>query len=164
MSVNDRNHNPQPHITLNGYRKHIDHVPSPPAWLDRAAYNVLSPRQRAVYDAERAAWLRTGFQLETPTVSRLGRDVRRRLIGFEAGRRGSDLIILDGPANSGKTTALLAVGKQVEQRVARLQPDYREAGVVPVVKIDTPPKASPRSVQPTSSSSSNIQSRARAKR
>lgn len=146
MSDLPRNHKVQPHITLNGYRENVDYVPSRPVALDRTAYARLSPRRRAIYDAERVAWLRAGFRLETPTVVRLGRDVRRRLIGFEAGRRGSDLIILDGPANSGKTSALLAVGKQVEQRVARLYPDYREAGVVPVVHIDMSPKATPRAV------------------
>lgn len=54
---------------------------------------------------------------------------------------GDRNIVVDGPANVGKTTMLLRLALEVEMAQARMNPDYRRHGHVPMVYIEAAPRA-----------------------
>lgn len=134
-----------PHTTLSGYRNQLD-LSMTRRTECRSNYTSLSHSERYEFDEERVAWFRAGFHVGSTAVNDFIRDIKRSLIGWDAGPRGKDLLILDGPAYVGKTTALLAAGREIEKSVYRFRPAYRSEGEVPVVHVEMTARANDKSV------------------
>lgn len=135
-----------PKTTLSGYRQRIDHTAAVPRTLTRAQFNKLSPTEQEAYDFERRIWFGNDMTIATAKSTELvesARSVLRTRSPFAIGDRG---LILDGPATVGKTTTLFRFARMVENKAAKDNPKYREDGEVPVVYVEVPPRATPKSV------------------
>lgn len=137
---------PDPRNTLTGLRQRLDHRFTPPQRLGRDPYLALTPPQQIAYDNQRLAWFGAGFQVVTPDTMGLLRSVRSYLRTTSSYAVGERAVVLDGPANTGKTTMLLRLAREVEAATARMNPDYRDHGIVPVAYIEVAPKSTPKMI------------------
>jgi hypothetical protein len=135
-----------PKTTLDGFRRRIDYRVEPPRALSREEWQRLSAVERGAYDDARLHWFGSGMWIKTPHVVNVMRTVRADLRTSDALTVGESGVVLTGPAHIGKTTALWKMALLVEQRVAKADPDYRASGVVPVVYIEVPPNATPKTM------------------
>ncbi|UPW04843.1 TniB family NTP-binding protein [Rhodococcus pyridinivorans] len=137
---------PDPKNTLTGLRQRLDHRFIRPDRLDRDAYRALDADQRWNYDSRRLQWFGAGFWLKTADTMELLRSVKDYLRTTHEYAVGERNIVLDGPANVGKTTMLLRLAREVEMAQARLNPAYRRHGHVPVVYIEVAPRSTPKMI------------------
>lgn len=137
---------PDPKSTLSGLRQRLDYRFTRPDPLDRDAYLALDPDGRWSYDSLRLQWFGAGFWLKTADTMDLLRSVKGYLRTTHEYAIGERNIVLDGPANVGKTTMLLRLAREVEMAQARMNPDYREHGHVPVVYIEVAPRSTPKMI------------------
>lgn len=137
---------PDPKSTLAGLRHRLDYRFTPPDRLDRDGYVALDLAERTAYDNLRLEWFGAGFWVKTTDTMDLLRSVKGYLRTTHACAVGESNLVLDGPANVGKTTMLLRLAREVEMAQARLNPDYRHHGDIPVVYIEVAPRATPKMV------------------
>jgi Cdc6-like AAA superfamily ATPase len=132
--------------TLDGWRAFVDHDREPMALLGAAELGRLTPAERTAYDDERSDYHAELPALRTPV---LDRTVTKGLL-FMRLNRGQQMgtpcgMILSGVPGVGKTTAVKALGRTVEQAYRKKNPQM--TGTVPVVYITMPtgqhPKALP---------------------
>ena len=132
--------------TLEGWRAFVEHDREPMILLDAAVLSQLTPAERNAYDDERSDYHAELPALRTPV---LDRTVTKGLL-FMRLNRGQQMgtpcgMILSGVPGVGKTTAVKALGRTVEQAYRKKNPQM--AGTVPVVYITMPtgqhPKALP---------------------
>jgi len=132
--------------TLDGWRAFVDHDREPMALLGAAELGRLAPAEKAAYDDERSDYHAELPALRTPV---LDRTVTKGLL-FMRLNRGQQMgtpcgMILSGVPGVGKTTAVKALGRTVEQAYRKKNPQM--TGTVPVVYITMPtgqhPKALP---------------------
>jgi cytidylate kinase len=135
---------PEPKSTLTGLRQRLDHRFAEPQRMTRSEYAALSEPERARYDEARLQWFGAGFLLRTPDTIDLLRSVKGYLRTTHDYAVGERSVVLDGPANTGKTTMLLRLAREIEMAEARMNPAYRDHGTVPVVYIEVAPKATPK--------------------
>lgn len=135
-----------PKSTLTGLRQRLDYRFTQPEILDRDRYLALNADQRWAYDSLRLEWFGAGFWLKTADTMELLRSVKGYLRTTHPCAVGERNVVLDGPANVGKTTALLRLAREVEMVEQRLNPDYRRRGQVPVVYIEVAPRSTPKMI------------------
>lgn len=132
--------------TLDTWRAFVKHDPEPVTLLTVTELNGLSRAQRVAYDDRR-----TDYHAELPALKTpiLDRTVTKGLT-FMRLNRGQQLgtpsgLVLSGEPGIGKTTAIRALGRTVEQTYRVRHPRMTDA--VPVVYISMPtgqhPKALP---------------------
>jgi DNA polymerase III delta prime subunit len=132
--------------TLAGLRQRLDYRFTQPDPLDRAGYLALDEQARLAYDTLRLEWFGAGFWLKTADTMDLLRSVKGYLRTTHACAVGERNVVLDGPANVGKTTMLLRLAREIEMAQARMNPSYRRHGVVPVVYIEVTPRSTPKMI------------------
>lgn len=135
--------------TLAGLRRRLDYRFIRPETLDADAYLAMTEQQREDYDTGRLQWFGAGFWVKTSDTLDLLRSVKGYLRTTHPLGVGERNVVLDGPANVGKTTMLLRLAREVEMAEARLNPDYRHQGVVPVVYIEVAPRSTPKMIAAT---------------
>lgn len=132
--------------TLDSWRDFITRDPEPMALLTEAELRRLTPVERIAYDDDRSDYHAALPALKTPV---LDRTVAKGLL-FMRLNRGPQTgtpcgMILSGVPGVGKTTAVKALGRTVEQAYRKKNPQMTSA--VPVVYITMPtgehPKALP---------------------
>lgn len=132
--------------TLDGWRAFVEHDPKPVALLTSAELGRLTAGKRRAYDDER-----TDYHAELPALKTpiLDRTVAKGLLFMRLNRglqTGTPCgMVLSGVPGVGKTTAIRALGRTVEQVYRARNPQMTQA--VPVVYITMPtgehPKALP---------------------
>ena len=132
--------------TLDGWRAFVEHAPKPAPLLSSAELGRLTAGERRAYDDER-----TDYHAELPALKTpiLDRTVAKGLLFMRLNRglqTGTPCgMILSGVPGVGKTTAIRALGRTVEQVYRARNPQMTQA--VPVVYITMPagehPKALP---------------------
>jgi hypothetical protein len=132
--------------TLDSWRAFVQHDRAPITLLTEAEIGLLTPPERITYDDQRIDYHAELPALNTPI---LHRTVSKGLI-FMRLNRGQQLgtscgMLLSGVPGIGKSTAIRALGRTVEQRYRKRNPQMTEA--VPVIYITMPtgqhPKALP---------------------
>ena len=132
--------------TLDGWRAFVGHQPALVSLLTEAERDRLTPAERLAYDDERSDYHAALPALKTPI---LDRTVAKGML-FMRLNRGQQLgtscgMILSGVPGVGKSTAIRALGRTVEQAYRARNPQM--TGAVPVVYITMPtgqhPKALP---------------------
>ena len=118
--------------TLDGWRVFVDRDREPMALLDAAELGRLTPAERTAYDDERSDYHAELPALRTPV---LDRTVTKGLL-FMRLNRGQQMgtpcgMVLSGVPGVGKTTAVKALGRTVEQAYRKKNPQM--TGTVPVV-------------------------------
>jgi hypothetical protein len=128
-----------PPTTKEGWRRFVDYQPEPPTMLTAEQLIALDQRQRATHDETRRDYHAELPLVHTPTIRQLlgtGRllvQLNRRQV---SARRG---LILSGASGTGKTTALMQLGRTHERAVRRRHPDSRHR--LPVAYVTVPPAA-----------------------
>lgn len=132
--------------TLDSWRTFVEHDPEPMTLFTEQELSLLTPAERLAYDDVRSDYHAALPALKTPI---LDRTVTKGLL-FMRLNRGQQLgtscgMILSGVPGVGKTTAIRALGRTVEQAYRAKNPQMTNA--VPVVYITMPtgqhPKALP---------------------
>jgi hypothetical protein len=132
--------------TLDSWRAFVKHDPEPVSLLGEQELGLLTPPERLAYDDVRSDYHAALPALRTPI---LDRTVTKGLL-FMRLNRGQQMgtpcgMILSGVRGVGKTTALRALGRTVEEVYLARNPQMTNA--VPVVYITMPtgqhPKALP---------------------
>jgi DNA polymerase III delta prime subunit len=132
--------------TLDSWRAFVEHEPEPVTLLTQEELGRLTPTERIAYDDRRSDCHAALPALKTPILDRA---VTKGLL-FMRLNRGHQLgtscgMILSGVPGVGKTTAIRALGRTIEQAYRTKNPQMTEA--VPVVHITMPtgqhPKALP---------------------
>lgn len=133
--------------TLIGMRRQIDRAVAEPDKLTRAAYEALTTAEQLAYDESRVRWFGSGFTLRSGATTELLHSIRGYVAMRDMDAVGSQgVCVLTGPANVGKSTTLLQLAKELEARIERRRPGFREDGHVPVVSIEMLPGATPKGV------------------
>lgn len=143
MITTDR---PDPKNTLTGLRHRLDYQFTEPRRLSREDYLALEGPDQCIYDTARLDWFGAGFLLTTADTIDLLRSVKGYLRTTNPHAVGERNVVLDGPANVGKTTMLLRLAAAIEGNEARLNPGYRDQGRVPVVYIEVAPRSTPKMI------------------
>jgi len=132
--------------TLTAWRTFVERSPEPIDLFSDEKLGCLTPAERLAYDDERGDYLAELPALNTPI---LNRTVTKGLL-FMRLNRGHQMgtpcgLILSGVPGVGKTTAVKALGRTVEQTYRKRNPQM--ADTAPVVHITMPtgqhPKALP---------------------
>ena len=133
----------QPTRNLQSWRSYHNQQNQPPRRLSPSEYENLDRNRREQYDEERLAYHGKTITIETPLISHLTQEARLLLIAnrHQVGARQG--IIVSGRPTTGKTTALLALGKKMETRARHRRPDHDDA---PVVFVSLPPQTTPKSI------------------
>jgi hypothetical protein len=131
--------------TLDSWRTFVDHLPEPATLLTKAELDRLTPAERFAYDDARSDYHAALPALKTPM---LDRTVSKGLL-FMRLNRGQQLgtccgLILSGVPGVGKSTAIRALGRTVEQAYRARNPQMTEA--VPVVYITMPTAQHPKAL------------------
>lgn len=137
---------PDPKNTLTGLRHRLDYQFREPPRLTREEYLALDTEARYAHDSARLGWFGAGFLLTTGDTIDLLRSVKGYLRTTNPYAVGERNVVLDGPANVGKTTMLLRLAAAIEGNEVRMNPTYRGQGRVPVVYIEVAPKATPKAM------------------
>jgi hypothetical protein len=130
-------------MTLTGWRRFVDTAPVSFSPLPEPQWRSLSPAEREVYDEARINYHSEMIVIATSTIRQVARQGRlltmlnRREIGA---RRG---LIVSGAQTTGKSTALLQLGRTHELMLRQRYPGQM-TDRIPVVYVTTPPKGSPR--------------------
>jgi hypothetical protein len=139
---------PEPPITLDGWRALVNKDYKPPTLLDRDAYDGLSTGTRESYDDMRRDYHRDPRPLGIPTFRKVLLQGRKQYENNKRHQGARPGLVLSGEGGVGKTTALRGLGVMIEIRWRELHPDSDDA--VPVVYISLPggtrPKGLPGSV------------------
>jgi hypothetical protein len=128
-----------PPTTKEGWRRFVDYQPEPPTMLTAEQLIALDQRQRAAHDEARREYHAELPLVHTPTIRQLlatGRllvQLNRRQV---SARRG---LILSGASGTGKTTAMMQLGRTHERAVRCRHPDSRHR--LPVTYVTVPPAA-----------------------
>lgn len=137
---------PEPKSTLPGLRRRLDYRFDEPEALDRQQYTALSASDRQTYDDQRLQWFGAGFWVKTAETMNLLRSVRSYLRTTHPCAVGERNVVVDGPANVGKTTMLIRLAREVEMATGRMNPQFRDHGQVPVVYIEVAPRSTPKMI------------------
>ena len=128
-----------PPTTKEGWRRFVGYQPEPPTTLTAGQLIALDQRQRAAHDETRREYHAELPLVHTPTIrqvlgtGRLLVQLNRRQV---SARRG---LILSGASGTGKTTALMQLGRTHERAVRRRHPGTRHR--LPVAYVTVPPAA-----------------------
>jgi hypothetical protein len=131
-----------PLTTKEGWRRFVDHQPSPPELYSAATLQGLSPRDRAGYEEARRDYHSDLPLVNTPTIRQVintGRLLAQLNRHQVSARRG---LIISGASGTGKTTALTQLGRTHERHIRKRHP--RDAHRLPVVYVTVPPAATAR--------------------
>lgn len=131
--------------TLPAWRTFVERSPEPTSLLSHEQLERLTPVQRLAYDDERGDYHAELPALNTPI---LNRTVTKGLL-FMRLNRGQQTgtpcgLILSGVPGIGKTTAVKALGRTVEQTYKKRNPQM--IGTVPVVYITMPTAQHPKAL------------------
>lgn len=132
--------------SLRAWRAWADRAdPVRPVHLTTAERRALGGAARAVYDAERLAWLSSDVVFDTDDVQALTRMVRvatvRNRVDSVTARRA---IAVSGASTLGKSTAVLHIGRRYDRRTRARQPPAVRDGCHPVVYLVVPAAATPK--------------------
>ncbi|MFJ7525603.1 TniB family NTP-binding protein [Streptomyces griseus] len=132
----------RPLTTKEGWRRFVEHEPSPPPLLTAAQQAALSQKEKLRHDDVRRNYHADLPLVNTPTIqkviatSRLLVQLNRQQI---SARRG---VIISGASGTGKTTALSQLGRAHEIAVRKRHP--RDRARLPVAYVTVPPAATPK--------------------
>lgn len=134
-----------PLTTSAGWRRFVDEeVPSPNLLVSRD-YRALTATDQASYDEQRLDYHSRPITVATPAIRQVYA-IGRRLVLLNrhqlSGRRGQ---IVSGLAGTGKTTAITELGRNHE-RLFRRRLGSAADGLLPVVYITVPPRATPKMI------------------
>ena len=130
----------EPLTTKEGWRRFADRQTAMPELPGPAVLVRMTAREREEHDEARQAYHADLPLANTPVIQRV---VARLLIQLNrhqvSARRG---VIVSGPSGTGKTTALIQLGRTHERHVRNRHPedDYR----LPVIYVTVPPAATAR--------------------
>jgi hypothetical protein len=131
-----------PLTTKEGWRRFVDHQPTPTELHTPAALQQMSQQDRVGYDEARRDYHSELPLVNTPTIQKVI-NTGRLLVQLNrhqvSARRG---LIISGASGTGKTTALTQLGRTHERHVRKRHP--RDAHRLPVVYVTVPPAATAR--------------------
>ncbi|MFJ5843061.1 AAA family ATPase [Streptomyces shenzhenensis] len=126
--------------TKEGWRAFVDEHPEPPLPLPPGT--VLDRDERESYKESRIDYHTRSVVVATPTIRKVVTTGRKRILLNRhqvSARRG---LIVSGSSGTGKTTAIIQLGKNVEQLARRRNPGA--VPPLPVVFVTVPPGATPK--------------------
>lgn len=130
--------------TKEGWRRFVEHQPTPPAFPDAAELAALTPRARVTLVQARRDYHSDLPLANTPVMRKLlatGRLLVQLNRGQISARRG---MILSGASGTGKTTALTQLGRTHERAVRKRHPGRAGEDRIPVVYVTVPTDATPK--------------------
>ena len=130
--------------TLAGWRGFVAEMPAVPDLLPEAVWAALEDDKRACYDDDRIDHHSRLLVVQTPTIRQVINSGRRLIQLNKNAHYGRCGLMVSGPARTGKTTALIQLGKTVEVIHRRRHPG--SGGDIPVVYITVPPAATPKMI------------------
>src|ERR1700687_2929904 len=127
--------------TLPGWRQFVAAVPSVPHLLAEQEWLSLEDGKRASHDEERLEYHSRLVVVQTPVIGRIvtqgGNLIRMNRLAHY-GRSG---LMVSGPPRTGKTTAVIQLGKTVEVPHRHRNPEPGSRDDIPVIYITVPPAA-----------------------
>lgn len=130
--------------TLAGWRRFAAEMPAAPNLLPAALWSGLEADKRDAYDDARIEHHSRLLIVQTPAVRQVVNTGRRLILLNRAAHYGRCGLIVSGPARTGKTTALVQLGKAVEAVHRRRYP--HADGDIPVLYITVPSAATPKMI------------------
>jgi hypothetical protein len=128
--------------TLQGWRRFVEDLPHVPNLAEESTWQSMAPAERFTYDEQRLAHHAELLVVATSTIRKVITEGRRLSYLNRHTVSGRCGLILSGAARTGKTTAIIQLGKTME--VIHRQRHPRSPHDIPVVYITTPPAATPR--------------------
>jgi hypothetical protein len=131
-----------PLTTKEGWRRFVDHQPTPPELHSAPVLQGLSQPDRVDYDEARRDYHSDLPLVNTPTIRQVittGRLLAQLNRHQVSARRG---LIVSGASGTGKTTALTQLGRTHERHIRKRHP--RDRHRLPVVYVTVPPAATAR--------------------
>ncbi|WP_338673596.1 TniB family NTP-binding protein [Streptomyces sp. SCSIO 30461] len=136
---------PERHLTsLSGWRSFVDDQPVIPALLSAAERAALSPAELTRYDEDRLDHHTRLLVVATSTVQHTVTCGRRLVLLNRHAVSARCGLIVSGPADTGKTTAITQLGRAHELLDRARHPGVSDR--IPVVYITVPPAATARMV------------------
>ena len=130
--------------TLAGWRGFVTEVPAVPNLLPDSIWSDLENDKRVCYDDDRIDHHSRLLVVQTPTIRQVITSGRRLVQLNKNAHYGRCGLMVSGPARTGKTTALIQLGKTIEVIHRRRHP--RSASDIPVIYITVPPAATPKMI------------------
>ncbi|WP_237110099.1 TniB family NTP-binding protein [Nonomuraea sp. MG754425] len=130
--------------TLAGWRGFVTEMRAVPDLLPEAIRSSLDDDKRACYDDERIDHHSRLLVVQTPTIRQIITAGRRLIQLNKNAHYGRCGLMVSGPARTGKTTALVQLGKTIEVIHRRRHP--RATADIPVIYITVPPAATPKMI------------------
>ncbi|MEV8328444.1 TniB family NTP-binding protein [Kitasatospora sp. NPDC056731] len=133
----------QPLVTREGWKAFADAPrPEAPDLLPELVFQGLDPVERAVYNQARMTYHMKLLIVATPMIRQIT-TLGRKLLAYNApkttGRRG---LIVSGPSNTGKSTAIQQLGKKYHVDAMRQANPHSDR--IPVAYIVVPSGATPK--------------------
>ncbi|GAA3882554.1 ATP-binding protein [Leifsonia kafniensis] len=132
--------------SLAGLERYLMRASEKPPTFSPSEYLCLSEKEKEAHDDARILFLNRELTVDTPAIMAARIDVRRLLranFGKPSGRHG---LVLSGPSRAGKTHTALAILRATMNRNRTEYPDHQSFGRIPLVFIDVPPAATPKSM------------------
>ncbi|MFJ3490610.1 TniB family NTP-binding protein [Leifsonia aquatica] len=132
--------------TVEGLHHAMSHKLVRPDVIDDGAYDALDAAARAAYDRARILYVSGGITVGTHPYFETVRELQLAFaenIGRTSGHAG---VLVSGGSTLGKTTILKSVMREVFNNYGCQYPGFAADGVIPVVFIEVPGRATARAV------------------
>lgn len=131
--------------TLQAWRDYVADEPHEPARYTPKQLAALSPADKALYDAQRTAFLDGNIVLSTADTDAIDLNVRL-LVGSLAAKKFTARpgLAVSGDSTLGKSTATMWVAKQHEARMRATTGRTDDQSYAPVVYVPTPAGTTPK--------------------
>jgi AAA domain len=130
--------------TLGGWRGFVTDMAAVPQLLAEQVWLGLDQGKRLAYDEDRLVHHSRLLVVQTPAIREVVNHRRRLAHLNKTAHYGRCGLIVSGPARTGKTTAIIQLGKTIEVIHRRRYP--RSGSDIPVVYVTVPPAATPKMI------------------
>lgn len=110
------------------------------------AYHQMTSGERDDYNQLRLAHLSGGILINTPQSDSIVKAIRRALLMNLGNATGRASVLISGDSTMGKTTACIAAMTWALKRYEKRFPDWEQHGHIPVVFVDVPSSATPKTM------------------
>lgn len=124
----------------------LTNQPIPPEMLMAEQYAALTPHERQTFDRQRLDYLGGGLTVATPQVQALINSVRLAILGNRGRPSGRTGVLVSGQSTVGKTTACIALMRNVHTLYRRQHQGFASRNAIPVAYVEVPAGSSAKAM------------------
>lgn len=132
--------------TVKGMNNFVRTKIARPEVLTRGQLRKLSAAARDEHDRSRLRWTNGGLTINTPQLVTAVHEAEKIVLSNSGKNSGARGLLLNGESTMGKTTTLEAIVQRIASHYRKYNPAYIEEGLIPIMFIDVPPDATPKSM------------------